>query len=71
MKYIRDTYGVPAKRGAHIEFRGDGRLKAGTVVNAIGPYLRVRIEGDIVTLHPTWEITWLDAVSASHDTEEQ
>lgn len=71
MKYIRDTYGVPAKRGARIEFRGDGRLKAGTVVNSIGPYLRVRIDGgDIVNLHPTWEITWLDALSASTPPEE-
>lgn len=61
MQYIRDTYGVPVKRGGRVEFRGDGRLKTGTIVNAIGPYLRVRIDGDdIVTLHPTWEITYME-----------
>lgn len=71
MQYIRDTYKVPAKRGARIEYSGDETEKflkgflykprKGTVVAAKGNYLRVRFDGkrEIATLHPTWKVRYL------------
>ena len=50
MAYIRDFYGVPAKRGAIVYFKGF----RGVIVGSKNSYLRVRMEDfDIVkTLHP-------------------
>lgn len=71
MKYIRDNYKVPAKRGARIEWDGDEmtkfiqgflyRPKRGTIVATCGEYLRVRFDyqAHIVTLHPTWKVRYL------------
>jgi hypothetical protein len=58
MAYIRDYYGVPAKRGARITFCA----RTGTVVGSRGQYLRVRLddsEAEITTVHPTWEVQYL------------
>lgn len=71
MKYIRDTYGVPARRGARVEYQSDkvGREpRRGTITSADGAYLRIRFDGDVCTypgvFHPEWGLTYLprDAV---------
>jgi hypothetical protein len=56
-EYIRWRYGVPAKRGRRVQYRGN----PGTVVAFRGPYLRVRLDGgrQILTCHPTWEMEYL------------
>ena len=50
MEYIRDFYGVPAKRGAIVFYKGH----RGVITGSKNAYLRVRIEDfDIVkTFHP-------------------
>ena len=67
MKYIRDTYGVPARRGARVEYQSDkvGRQpRRGTITSADGAYLRIRFDGDRRTypapFHPQWGITYVD-----------
>ena len=71
MKWIRDYYNVPAKRGKKIEWSGDDlakfiygflyQPKRGTIVASRGGYLRVRFNGErhITTLHPTWKVRYL------------
>lgn len=65
MEYIRRTYGVPAKRGARVEYSGDaaaGKLR-GTIVGAKGHAIRVRFDGNpkrrVLSYHPTWEMKCL------------
>jgi hypothetical protein len=55
-KYIRDTYGVPAKRG--IRVMADGQ--PGTIVGFAGAHLRIRLDGArrATTWHPTWRIEY-------------
>ena len=63
MEYIRKTYGVPAKRGARIEFTDTwGKVHEGCIVGSRGCYLRAdmpTIRGGIVTLHPTSDVRYL------------
>lgn len=63
MEYIRKTYGVPAKRGAAIEFRGNigPTPMRGVIIGSLDGKLRVRMDNETVTriLHPTWEIKYL------------
>lgn len=58
MKYIRDTYGVPAKRGARILFQG----KPYVILSAKNGRLRIWACPDripvIKTIHPTWEVDY-------------
>ncbi len=56
MQYIRDYYGVPAKRGMRIVVDG----MPGEIRGARGQYLRVLIDGDakLTDCHPTWEIEY-------------
>jgi hypothetical protein len=58
MIYIRKAYGVPAKRGGRVRYRG----REGTITSACGPHLRVRFDGDKRTsiLHPTWSVDYLE-----------
>ena len=62
MEYIRKTYGVPAKRGARIEFTDTyGKVHEGRIVGSRGMYLRVDIQtirGGTVTLHPTSDVRY-------------
>jgi len=64
MEYIRKTYGVPAKRGARIEFTGSigGRPQNGTIIGTDGARLRVLFDGEATRriLHPTWSLRYLD-----------
>ena len=65
MKYIRDYYKVPAKRGARIRFTdGEGNSFLGTIFSTISSSLKVRIDGlhkgrQYWILHPTWNIEYL------------
>ena len=43
MKYIRDYYHVPAKRGGKVR-RKDGRWTEGTIMSAHGSHLKVRFQ---------------------------
>ena len=63
MQYIRQRYGVPAKRGARIRYTGLDEDRLGTIVGSdYGAHLRIRLDGDteIASFHPTWEIKYLD-----------
>ena len=59
--YIRNHYGVPAKRGVAIEFTGSSAPVRGVIVGTSGAYLRVRLDGErrARTFHPTWEMKYL------------
>lgn len=58
LKYIRNYYQVPAKRGQRIKFQG----REGMIATSRGPHLRVRFNDDLGhlhTIHPTWEVEYL------------
>ena len=67
MKYIRDTYNVPAKRGGRIVLvlptaSNDVRLH-GTIIGSSGPYLRVRFDDKtrgVGNVHPTWHVEYTE-----------
>lgn len=63
LQYIRDTYGVPAKRGARVEYSGNGTAIQGTITSSRGPHILVRLDGDDFSMqfHPTWKMHYLDA----------
>lgn len=60
MDYIRNRYGVPAKRGARVVADG----KPGTIVAARGGHLRIRLDGEKRTgsWHPTWNMDYGDGI---------
>lgn len=62
MKYIRDTYGVPAKRGMRVVLvEDDGRRRTGgTITGAKNAYLCVRLDGERRTrlYHPNHDIEY-------------
>jgi len=59
IKYIRDFYRVPAKRGARVIVGG----KAGVITGAQDAYILVRFDGDKAArpCHPTSGVTYLQA----------
>lgn len=63
MKYIRDTYGVPAKRGGRVKFTGNPYKppQLGTITGTRGQYLKVLMDGDTIagSYHPTWLMEYL------------
>lgn len=61
MEYIRRSYGVPAKRGARVEYTGEDSPSLGTVTGSEGARLRIRMDGEQRTgiYHPTWELRYL------------
>lgn len=63
MKYIRETYGVPARRGAWVKFTGNPHKcpSFGTVTGSRNQYINVRMDGDIKSgkYHPEWRIEYL------------
>ena len=63
LQYIRDTYGVPAKRGGRIEYTGNGTAIQGVITGSKGAHILVRLDGDRRSLafHPTWKIRYLEA----------
>jgi len=73
MKYIRDHYGVPAKRGMRMTYwfqKYDRKtqktqwipLFTGTITSSLGRYLGMRVANRKTPLHfhPTWNITYED-----------
>lgn len=60
LRYIRDTYGVPARRGARARY--DGRVY-GTITASCGARIHIRLDGDKFSLpfHPTWNLEYLAA----------
>lgn len=42
MDYIRNYYGVPAKRGGRVTYQGN----PGTITGHSGPHLKVRLDGE-------------------------
>lgn len=57
MKYVRDTYGVPAKRGRRfIYVWPDGDRQEFTITSAKGGYIRSGPR----TFHPTYGIVYLN-----------
>lgn len=63
LKYIRDYYGVPAKRGVIIEYTGGESPSRGVIVGARAAYLRIRMDGEKLAknYHPDWKIRYLGA----------
>lgn len=58
-KYIQDFYGVPAKRGQRVKYRG----RIGSITSASGHYINIRFDGDKQTtgpFHPTSEIEYIE-----------
>lgn len=63
MEYIRETYGVPAKRGMKVIFTGCTYIKEihGVILSAKGGYLRIRKKNGVVgTFHPTRNLIYLE-----------
>lgn len=64
MDSIRKSYGVPAKRGMRVVYRGDAAVgeQTGTIVGAMGQTLRVRLDDQAKatarTFHPTWAMQY-------------
>lgn len=63
MQYIRDTYSVPAKRGARVEYTGEASPTLGTITGSEGARLRICMDGDKHSgiYHPVWKIRYLPA----------
>lgn len=67
LAWIASNYDVPARRGQHIRFAG----ALARITGANGPHLRARMletcrwadEGRMVTLHPTWEVEYVDTAT--------
>jgi len=71
LKYIRDTYGVPARRGRFVEIRfPEGNLYAsGTIRGAV----RGRLKIGKFNFHPTWNVIYFseDRNSVEMDTRNE
>ena len=65
LKYIRETYGVPAKLKACIKFSPCGdfskEVRHGRITGSDGARLRVKFEADkqIRLLHPVWSVVYI------------
>ncbi|MCP4304688.1 MAG: hypothetical protein GY788_07395 [bacterium] len=66
MKYIRDTYGVPAKRGMRVRYNPpNDEPREGRIVGSEGARLRIQLDPrrnmrQVPTIHhPTWCLEYL------------
>lgn len=63
MTQIRQTRGVPAKRGGRVKYTGhlDGRPREGTIKSAKDGYLYIILDGEKFArpYHPTWKLEYL------------
>jgi len=61
MQWVRDSYGVPAKRGGRVRYTGDQSPQLGTITGTRHGSLRIRLDGEkrSVPFHPTWELEYL------------
>lgn len=64
LEYIRNAYGVPAKRGQRVHYTGNQNAPSryGTITGASGAHLKIRMDGDRLSqpYHPTWELEYLE-----------
>ena len=71
LKWIREQYNVPAKRGGRVRYTGSSQEQFGTILRATGHLLRIQMDGQTFAglYHPTWELEYLPARSeTSSDT---
>lgn len=63
MQYVRDYYGVPAKRGGRVVYTGSLEPKHGVITSARGAKLMIHMEGlkHARPYHPTWEMQYLES----------
>ncbi len=61
MQWVRDSYGVPAKRGGRVRYTGDRSPQLGTITGTCHGSLRIRLDGEkrSVPFHPAWELEYL------------
>lgn len=63
LQYIREHYGVPAKRGGRVKYTGSSRRgpEFGTITGANGAHVRIRIDGEKLAgnYHPTYALEYL------------
>ena len=61
MQYVRERYGVPAKRGMLVTVAG----KPGRITSSKHGYIMVRFDGDrrSIPCHPTWCVEYLTTES--------
>ena len=61
MQYMRDTYGVPAKRGMRVKYTGGKTPRMGTITGTGGCGIMVRLDGDKISLpyHPKWKLEYM------------
>lgn len=67
MRYIRDTYGVPAQRGRPVTYQG----RPAVITSAPGHYLNLRLTDTtpgqrVGPCHPTWRIDYFPDVATPH-----
>ena len=69
IQWIRDNYGVPAKRGMRVTYSpcegSKDRERDGVITGTCGPHLRIRLDGDkrAGIYHPTWQVQYHPEVS--------
>jgi len=61
MEYIRNAYGVPARRGGRVIYTGGVSPMSGYITGSLGSYLRIKLDGHNRSdlYHPTWEIKYV------------
>lgn len=62
LEYIRECYNVPARRWGCVEYNDKGTPRQGMILGSLGPYLRIRLDGDkhVGNYHPTDNLKYLD-----------
>lgn len=62
MARVRQTRGVPAKRGMRVRYGGSDQPQEGVIKSARGGYLKIMLDGEsnCGTYHPTWKLDYLD-----------
>lgn len=65
MEYIRETYGVPAKKGGRVAFYDDGVVKYGVITGTHNAHLKIKLDGEqrAGCYHPTWNLEYLEVQS--------
>jgi hypothetical protein len=71
LDYIRNYYGVPAKRGMRVEYCGhDNVRRKGTVTGASYAHVRVRLDGEKISkpYHPKDDyLIYLTGITAARE----
>lgn len=63
MESVRRCYGVPAKRGARVTYRGYGTPLTGKIISSTGSHIYIRLDHNgkrFGPLHPTSEMDYGD-----------